>query len=112
ETRLDQTTWPGMRKRLEAVFRGKTRDEWVEILEGTDVCFAPALTFAEAPEHPQNVAREAYVDVEGVVQPSPAPRFSRTPGAVRHGARPVGHDTATVLGEIGLSDEEIGKATQ
>ena len=112
ETRLDQAAWPEMRLRFEEVFRNKTRDEWVEILEGTDVCFAPALTFAEVPSHPQNVARDAYVDVEGVVQPSPAPRFSRTPGKVRHGARPVGHDTAMVLSEIGLSDEEIGRATK
>ena len=110
ESRLDQASWPDMRTKFADIFRRKTRDEWTAILEGTDVCFAPVLTFAEAPEHSHSVEREAYVEVDGVVQPSPAPRFSRTPGKVRHGANPVGHDTVSVLGELGLTKGEIDQA--
>lgn len=110
-TRLDQSVWPDMRSRFADIFRKKTRDEWTTILEGTDVCYAPVLTFAEAPDHPHNADRNAYVDVDGVTQPAPAPRFSRTPGAVRHGAKPVGHDTATILGELGLTDAEIDQVS-
>lgn len=69
------------KERLTEVFASKTRDEWCAILEGTDACFAPVLSMSEAPDHPQNKARCTFVDVDGVIQPAPAPRFSRTPAA-------------------------------
>ena len=75
----DKAQWPALKERLAEIFQQKTRDEWCEIMEGTDVCFAPVLSLAEAPEHPHNVHRGTFTEVAGVVQPSPAPRFSRTP---------------------------------
>ena len=81
--------------------------EWCELMEGTDVCFAPVLNFQEAPSHPANVARETYIDVDGVVQPAPAPRFSRTPAAVAHGAHGLGEDTDEVLSAMGFAEQDI-----
>jgi alpha-methylacyl-CoA racemase len=75
----DATTWADGRLTLAEVFRAKRFDEWRELLEGTQTCFAPVLTLAEAPNHPHNVERGTFVEVDGVVQPAPAPRFSRTP---------------------------------
>lgn len=76
--RWDRAQWPRLRETLAAKFRSRTRDEWCAQLEGTDACFAPVLSMGEAPGHPQAAAREVFVDVGGVRQPSPAPRFSRT----------------------------------
>ncbi len=104
---LDQQRWPELRVALAEVFRQKTRDEWCELLEGTDVCFAPVLSLQEAPEHPHNAARETYVDVDGLLQPAPAPRFDRTPSEIRHGNRPLGSDTEDVLVEAGFDETEI-----
>ena len=78
---LDRGGWPRAREAFARVFKTRTRQQWCELLEGTDVCFAPVLSFAEAPRHPHFVARGTFVDVGGVVQPMPAPRFSRTPCA-------------------------------
>ena len=75
----DASLWPGLKSRLEAIFLTKSRDEWCAIMEDTDICFAPVLSLAEAPRHPHNVARGMFVEVDGVVQPAPAPRFSATP---------------------------------
>ena len=75
--------WPGLREKLTAVFRTKTREEWCKIMEGTDVCFAPILTMTEATQHPHMVARQVFVNNDGYAQPAPAPRFSRTPSSVR-----------------------------
>ncbi len=99
--------WPGLREKLAAVFREKTRDEWCALMEGSDVCFAPVLRFTEAPAYPANVARETYIDVEGVVQPAPAPRFARTPSTVRHGAHGAGEDTDGILTAMGFAEQEI-----
>jgi alpha-methylacyl-CoA racemase len=79
----DRARWPALRAELERIFRGRTQAEWVALLEGTDVCFAPVLPLSEAPAHPHNAARKAFVDIEGVRQPAPAPRFSRTPSAIQ-----------------------------
>jgi len=76
--RWDRTQWPRLRETLAAKFKTRTRDEWCQVLEGTDACFAPVLTMAEAPRHPHAAAREMFVEVGGVEQPLPAPRFSRT----------------------------------
>ncbi len=99
--------WPDLKQRLAEVFRQKTRDEWSELLEGTDVCFAPVLRFTEAPEHPAAVARDSYISVDGVVQPAPAPRYSRTPSSVAHGPRANGADTRDVLRAVGFGGDEI-----
>jgi len=99
--------WPALTERLTEVFRGKTQAEWCELMEGTDVCFAPVLNFMDAPRHAANVARNTYVEVDGLVQPAPAPRFSRTPAEVRHGARELGADTAETLAAMGFEAKEI-----
>jgi alpha-methylacyl-CoA racemase len=105
---FDETKWPERKRRVAAVIRGKTRDEWCALLEGTDVCFAPVLDLDEAPRHAHNAAREGFVEIDGVVQPAPGPRFSRTPGAIR-GAPPLpGADTAATLADWGFSETEIG----
>jgi alpha-methylacyl-CoA racemase len=104
---MDRALWPVLKGRLELLFRTKTRDEWCELMEGTDVCFAPVLSIAEAPDHPHAKARAAYVDVEGVRQPAPAPRFSRTAPAVQGAQPPRGAQTDQVLGEAGFTDTEI-----
>lgn len=78
---LDERNWEPGRERLAEVFRTRTRDEWCQLLDGTDACFAPVLSFDEAPDHPHLKARETFIEVDGIAQPAPAPRFSRTPGA-------------------------------
>jgi alpha-methylacyl-CoA racemase len=105
----DRDRWPEMKERVAAVFRTRTRDEWCELMEGTDVCFAPVLGFAEVARHPHNAARGTFVEVDGVTQPGPAPRFGRTPGAIRRGPVPAGHDTDAVLGELGLEADRIAE---
>jgi alpha-methylacyl-CoA racemase len=77
----DRSRWPEFRQRLAALFKTRSRDEWCALLEGSDACFAPVLDWDEAPRHPHNVARQTFVEIDGVVQPAAAPRFSRTPGA-------------------------------
>ena len=103
----DPTTWPDGKARLAAIFKTKTRDEWCELLDGTDTCFAPVLAVTEAHDHPQLVARETYASVDGVVQPSPAPRFSRTPAAAVASLAVSGQHTTEVLGDWGFTRDEI-----
>ena len=104
---MDAAQWPDFKEELAAVFKTKTRDEWCEVMEGSDVCFAPVLSVLEAPEHPHNKHRGTFVEVDGVAQPSPSPRFSRTAAQVSHAARKPGEDTRAVLSEVGLTTEEI-----
>ena len=104
---MDAAQWDGFKEELAEVFKAKTRDEWCAIMEGSDVCFAPVLSILEAPTHPHNQHRATFVDVDGVTQPAPAPRFSRTKAEISHAARVPGADTRDVLAEIGLSDAEI-----
>ena len=99
--------WPALKLKLAALFRARTRDEWCALLEGTDVCFAPVLSIFEAPDHPHNVARNSFVNVDGVVQPAPSPRFSRTKAEISHGARRPGEDSESVLKDCGFSAQEI-----
>ncbi|HEY7106653.1 MAG TPA: CaiB/BaiF CoA-transferase family protein [Acidimicrobiia bacterium] len=103
----DPATWPEAKARLAALFRTRTRDEWCRILDGTDTCFAPVLSVREAPEHPQLAARGTFVEVDGVVQPSPAPRFSRTPAAKVGSLGVAGQDTTDVLLDWGFSAAEV-----
>ncbi len=103
----DPDEWPALKARLAAHIRTRTRDEWVERLEGTDACFAPVLNMAEAPEHPHLKARDTFVNRDGAWQPNAAPRFSRTPSAIRGAPAAPGGDTREVLGDWGLSPDEI-----
>jgi alpha-methylacyl-CoA racemase len=93
---MDRAAWPTLRQKLAEVFKTKTREEWCKIMEGTDVCFAPVLTMAEAPLHRHMAAREIFVNRHGVTQPAPAPRFSRTPSAIRETTTA---DIASITGE-------------
>ena len=104
----DMNGWPEIRTRFAEVFRTKTRDEWSALLEGTDVCYAPVLTFAEAAEHPHNVARGNFVPVDGSIpQLLPMPRLSRTPGGLRPTYAYPGCDTREVLTEFGVDASEV-----
>lgn len=103
----DRDQWPAMKERFAAVFRTRTRDEWCRIMEGTDVCFAPVLSMHEAPEHPHNVHRNTFVEVAGVVQAAPAPRFSRTPGAISRPPAHPGEHTDEALADWGIPAERI-----
>ena len=99
---MDQRKWPELKRQLEALFKTRTRDEWCELMEGTDICFAPVLDLHEAPAHAHNQARQTYIEVAGITQPAPAPRFSRTPPEVLREAPMPGADTAEVLKDWGL----------
>jgi len=107
ENQLDFTRWPDLKIKLEALFKTKTRDAWCAIMEGTDICFAPVLSLDEAPEHPHNQARKTFVEMEGVLQPAPAPRFSRTPPEIKTAPPVPGQDTQRVLEDFGLTLDEI-----
>jgi len=102
----DRSQWPALKERLAEIFRSRTRDEWCAIMEGTDVCFAPVLTMAEAREHPHNRARGVFVEVDGVPQPRPAPRLSRTDSAIQGPPAPPGTHTDEVLADWGFSERE------
>ncbi len=106
---MDVAGWPTLRKRFGEVFRSKTRDEWCTAFEGSDACFAPVLTFSEARSHPHNVARRGYVEVGGIPQPAPAPRFSRTPGAVSRTPPERGEGGRAALADWGLGVADIEK---
>ncbi|TGD73373.1 CoA transferase [Mangrovimicrobium sediminis] len=107
EEQMDATQWSRLREELAAVFLRKTRAQWCELLEGSDACFSPVLSALEAPAHPHNRARNAYLEVDGFPQPAPAPRFSRTASQVAHGQRLPGADTRDILHGLGLVDADI-----
>jgi len=104
---MDRAQWPAMQARFTEIFLAKTRDEWCALMEGTDICFAPVLSFWEAADHPHNKARGAYVDIDGIVQPAPSPRFSRTPASVKHGPPKYGAHTDEVLARWGFPAQDI-----
>jgi len=106
---MDRASWPAMKQRLAEVFRQKTRDEWCAILEGSDACAAPVLGFREAPEHPHNKARATFVNFDGQLQPAPAPRFSRTPCAIRRPAPAPGEHTREALTDWGIDSHTVEK---
>ncbi|MFK7957539.1 MAG: CaiB/BaiF CoA transferase family protein [Lysobacterales bacterium] len=99
--------WPEHQQILTGRFKQKTRDEWRDILEGTDACAAPVLSLSEAPDHPHSHARESYVRVDGIRQPAPAPRFSRTPSSIAHAPTEPGEHDQEALSQWGLSASEI-----
>jgi alpha-methylacyl-CoA racemase len=104
---MDPSQWPILKADLTKTFLSKTQAQWCEIMEGTDVCFSPVLSIFEAPEHPHNKARNSFMEVDGVMQQAPAPRFSRTSPEISHGARVPGQDTLSVLQDYGFSTDEI-----
>ncbi len=104
---MSRDSWPEQKEAIKKIILDKTRDEWCELMEGTDVCFAPVLDMSEAPKHPHNVERKTFIDLEGVTQPAPAPRFSRTEPEVVSSPSVVGEHTDEVLASIGFSDEDI-----
>jgi alpha-methylacyl-CoA racemase len=106
---LDRDGWPLLRERLAALFRTRTREEWCELLAGTDACVAPVLGLGEAPAHPHNRARGTFVDVGGVTQPAPAPRFSRTPCDPPAPAARPGEHTDQALADWGVPPDEIAR---
>ena len=106
-SQYDQSTWAQLRERLSATFATRTRDEWTAVFDGSDACVAPVLNLSEAPNHPHLAARRTFVDVGGVVQPAPAPRFSRTRAGDPSPPPERGADTESVLGEAGFSAAEL-----
>ena len=107
---MDRSGWPGLKDRLREVFRAKTRSEWCDLMEHTDVCFAPVLKIDEAVKHPHNVARKTFVEVGGVSQPAPAPRFSRTEAEISRPPANVGQHSDDVLSDwLGMDADEITK---
>ena len=112
DAQMDAALWPSLTEKIAAVFLTRERDSWCHLMEGTDACFAPVLDMAEAPRHPHNVARATFADVGGVVQPAPAPRFSRT--APEIGIMPAipGQHSAAVLGDWGWSQADVAALAQ
>jgi len=104
---FDKVQWPVLKARLAEVFKGKSRDEWCALMEMSDVCFAPVLSMTEAPKHPHNVERQTFVERQGIVQPAPAPRFSRTPGEISRPPAHAGQHTVEALADWGLASERI-----
>ena len=107
----DQDKWPAQTEQFESIFASKTRDEWCELLEGTNACFAPVLSLTEAPLHPHNKVRNTFVDVDGITQPAPAPRFSRTASAISRAPAAPNAGNRGVLKDWGLSNSEIDSVT-
>ena len=107
DAQMDAGQWDSFKEELAAVFKGKTRDEWCRIMEGSDVCFAPVLSILEAPDHPHNRQRQTFVEIDGVTQPAPSPRFSRTQAEIAGAARAPGEDTRSVLADLGLAQGEV-----
>jgi len=110
ENQFDMENWPAMKEKMARIIKGKTRDEWDEVFAGVDVCYAPVLSMGEVRHHPHHQARNTFIDDGEVWQPAPAPRFSRTPGTIRHCAAEIGQDTVAILREFGFTEEQI--ATQ
>ena len=106
---MDQRRWPRLKDRLTVLFKTRTRDEWCGVFEGTDACFAPVMSMSEAPAHAHNAARKAFLEIDGVVQPAPAPRYSATPTHAPTAMMSGETVTAKLLGDIGYSANEVAK---
>ncbi|MBV1904652.1 MAG: CoA transferase [Pseudomonadales bacterium] len=111
-SQMDHSQWGVKEEKLTAIFKQKTQAQWCEIMDGTDVCFAPVLTLTDATKYEANVARKTYIEVDGITQPAPAPRFSRTPSEVAHGGHTVGADTRQILKSMGIAEKEIEVLTE
>jgi len=108
----DQSQWANVREKIQAVFVTRTRDEWCQILEGTDTCCTPILTMAEVAAHPHNMTRKTFLTIDGIPQPAPAPRFSRTESEISCAAGPAQTDLKQVLRDWGASDQAIEKVEE
>jgi alpha-methylacyl-CoA racemase len=104
---MERAKWPELKARFEALFKTKTRDEWCEILEGSDACFAPVLSMTEAPSHPHMAQRGTFVESHGLLQPAPSPRFSRTVAELGRPPAHAGQHTREVLESFGFGADEI-----
>lgn len=104
---MDEKKWPELKLKVAAHFKTRTRAEWCALMEGTDACFAPVLDLDEAPAHPHNRARQTFLDIEGVMQPAPAPRFSRTPAKIQRPPAKCGEHGEAILHDWGFSAEDI-----
>jgi alpha-methylacyl-CoA racemase len=107
QAQMDRSKWPEFKEKIAAIFKTKTREEWCEIMEGTDICFAPVLSLDEAVKHPHNVVRNTFVEVDGVLQQAPAPRFSRTMPEIQGPPSAPGENTESALSQWGFSSDEI-----
>jgi alpha-methylacyl-CoA racemase len=107
QPQMEQTSWPASHQTLLELFATRTRQEWCELLEHTDACFAPVLSLAEAPEHPHNRARGTFIEVAGVVQPAPAPRFSATPSGIQWPPAPIARKPRGALRRWGVSEASL-----
>ena len=103
DSQMDQARWPQLKEKLATLFLTRTREQWCALLEGSDACFAPVLDWNEAPMHAHNRARQTFVEIDGVVQPAPAPRFSRTPAGTPRSASSTHDDASAVLAEWGVA---------
>ena len=112
QPQMNKGRWGELKAKLTEVFLTKTQAEWCDIMEGSDVCFAPVLNLIDAATHPHNVARNSYQEVAGVLQQAPAPRFSRTPAAAIQAPRVPGEDSASVLADFGLTATEVAQLTE
>ncbi|NWH07831.1 MAG: CoA transferase [Alphaproteobacteria bacterium] len=106
---MDRAQWPALKEKLAAAIKTKTRDEWDAIMEGSDVCYAPVLSLSEAPHHRHNEARQTYVTRDGIVQPAPAPRFSRTASTIQGPAPMAGEHTESALADFGFSAADVAE---
>ena len=104
---MHRAQWPELKERFATLFASRTREAWCQVLEGTDVCFAPVLDMGEAPVHPHNAARRTFIEIDGVTQPAPAPRFSRTPPSVASAPAAPGEHSAAILADWGWSAQAI-----
>ncbi len=104
---MDRSRWPKLKERFTELIKTRTREEWCEILEGTDACFAPVLSIEEASEHPHLRERGTFVEVAGALQPAPAPRFSRTPCRISGPPPHAGQHTDEALADWGIPVDEI-----
>lgn len=107
QVQMDRAKWPELKEKMAAIFKTKTRDEWCEIMLGTDVCFAPVLSLDEVAKNPHNAERQTFVEIDGVTQPAPAPRFSRTKQGIQGPPPAPGEHTEQVLKDWGFSSDEI-----
>ena len=104
---MERESWPSMKEKFKEIFLTKTRDEWCALMENTDICFAPVLSLAEAPDYAHNKERGSFVEVDGVMHPAPAPRFSATPSSIKSPTPPTGVHTDEVLADWGISADKV-----
>ena len=109
---MDRSRWSELKKIMEKKFMERTRDEWCKVMEGGDICFAPVLSLEESINYKHTKERETFIDIDGVIQPAPAPRFSNTPGKIQHSPVEKGKHTREIIKSIGKENliEELLKS--